>query len=57
MASPKAGTRREAPAGLWLKCDGCGAMLYKSKVEEKLDTCPECGEPITDEFRRKAAAV
>jgi acetyl-CoA carboxylase carboxyl transferase subunit beta len=36
--------RKETPTGLWLKCSGCEAMLYKSKVEEKLDTCPECGE-------------
>jgi len=42
-ARPKSRTK-DTPTGLWLKCDGCSAMLYKSKVEEKLDTCPECGE-------------
>jgi len=36
--------KRETPTGLWTKCEGCAAMLYRSKVEEKLDTCPECGE-------------
>jgi len=41
---PPSRARKESPPGLWLKCDGCAAMLYKSKVEEKLDTCPECGE-------------
>ena len=45
MADPRPRARaKESPTGLWLKCDGCAAMLYKSKVEEKLDTCPECGE-------------
>jgi acetyl-CoA carboxylase carboxyl transferase subunit beta len=36
--------KKEFPTGLWRKCDGCQAMLYRTKVEEKLDTCPECGE-------------
>ena len=53
MASPRAGTRREAPPGLWLKCDGCAAMLYKTKVEEKFDTCPECGEHFRISGRRR----
>ena len=44
MVPAKEGRSRGAPTGLWLKCDGCSAMLYKSKVEEKLDTCPDCGE-------------
>ena len=35
---------KDTPSGLWLKCDGCSAMLYKTRVEEKADTCPECGE-------------
>jgi acetyl-CoA carboxylase carboxyl transferase subunit beta len=35
--------KKDATTGLWLKCAGCEAMLYRSKVEEKLDTCPECG--------------
>ncbi|MCK6479164.1 MAG: acetyl-CoA carboxylase carboxyltransferase subunit beta [Planctomycetaceae bacterium] len=43
MGQSRAG-KRETPTGLWTKCDGCSAMLYRSKVEEKLDTCPECGE-------------
>ena len=43
MGQSRAG-KRETPTGLWTKCEGCSAMLYRSKVEEKLDTCPECGE-------------
>jgi acetyl-CoA carboxylase carboxyl transferase subunit beta len=44
MGLSRAGKRKDPAAGLWLKCDGCSAMLYKTKVEEKLDTCPDCGE-------------
>ena len=46
MALPRETRTRtkDTPTGLWLKCAGCSAMLYKTKVEEKLDTCPECSE-------------
>lgn len=36
--------RKEMPSGLWTRCPKCEAMLYKSKVAEALETCPECGE-------------
>jgi len=34
--------RKEMPEGLWLACPGCGHMLYKKKVAENLNVCPEC---------------
>lgn len=30
------------PAGLWMRCNDCGAMLYRKAVEENLHVCPEC---------------
>jgi acetyl-CoA carboxylase carboxyl transferase subunit beta len=30
------------PEGLWMRCSGCGAMLYRKMVEEALHVCPEC---------------
>jgi acetyl-CoA carboxylase carboxyl transferase subunit beta len=30
------------PAGLWMRCGGCGAMLFKKVVEEAMHVCPEC---------------
>ncbi len=33
----------DVPEGLWLKCPGCGGMLYRKTVEEHLHTCPDCG--------------
>lgn len=44
MGLSRAKDRKDTTTGLWLKCSGCSAMLYRSKVEEKQDTCPECGE-------------
>jgi len=39
----RAGARREIPAGLWTKCKGCGAVVYRTKIKENLNMCPECG--------------
>ena len=30
------------PEGLWLRCPGCAAMIYRRQVEASLNTCPEC---------------
>lgn len=35
--------KREIPAGLWEKCKGCEAVLYKATLEKTLQICPECG--------------
>jgi acetyl-CoA carboxylase carboxyl transferase subunit beta len=31
------------PEGLWVKCDGCDAVLYRAEVERNLEVCPSCG--------------
>jgi len=36
--------RKEVPEGLWMRCTGCEAMIYKKVVEERLNTCPECNK-------------
>lgn len=30
------------PEGLWLRCPGCGAMLFRRQLEAALHVCPEC---------------
>ena len=35
--------KRGVPAGLWLRCDGCGATVFRKQVEQNLNVCPECG--------------
>ncbi len=44
MGLSKAHGRGEVPSGLWQKCPACSKLLYRKKVEERLDCCPECGE-------------
>ncbi len=38
-----AGNKRGVPEGLWAKCPGCGAILYRAEMERNLDVCPKCG--------------
>lgn len=38
-SSPK---KRGVPEGLWLKCPGCNASVYRKEVEGRLNVCPKC---------------
>lgn len=35
--------RRDVPAGLWIRCEGCSAMLFRKQVEQNLQVCTDCG--------------
>ena len=37
------GNKRGVPEGLWAKCPGCAAILYRAEMERNLDVCPKCG--------------
>jgi len=34
--------KKGVPEGLWSKCDGCGAVLYRAELERNLSVCPKC---------------
>jgi len=34
--------KRGVPEGLWLKCPGCDATVFRKQVERLLNICPEC---------------
>jgi acetyl-CoA carboxylase carboxyl transferase subunit beta len=36
-------TKRTVPEGLWVRCEGCDATLYRPELERSLDVCPKCG--------------
>jgi acetyl-CoA carboxylase carboxyl transferase subunit beta len=42
FAGPTKREKRDIPDGLWLKCPDCEEMLYRKKVGENNDVCPEC---------------
>ncbi|MDN3517756.1 acetyl-CoA carboxylase, carboxyltransferase subunit beta [Aquisalimonas lutea] len=33
---------RSVPEGLWTKCPGCSAVLYRPEVERNHEVCPKC---------------
>lgn len=35
--------KRGVPEGLWLRCDGCKATVFRKQVEQQFGVCPECG--------------
>ncbi len=35
-------TRKAMPEGLWVKCESCEAVLYRTDLEKNLHVCPKC---------------
>lgn len=35
-------TKRDTPDHLWIKCRGCGEMLFTREYEDNLSVCPRC---------------
>ncbi|BCL75434.1 acetyl-coenzyme A carboxylase carboxyl transferase subunit beta [Jeongeupia sp. HS-3] len=42
IKSREPGTKSAVPEGLWHKCSACGAVLYRTDLENNLDVCPKC---------------
>jgi acetyl-CoA carboxylase carboxyl transferase subunit beta len=40
---PKQQEKRDVPDGIWVKCGGCGEILYRKEVERNAWTCILCG--------------
>ncbi len=38
------GKEPSVPEGLWIKCDGCGELLYKEDVRQNHYVCYKCGK-------------
>ncbi len=36
-------TKIDIPIGKWVKCEACKEIIYKEKVRENLNICPNCG--------------
>jgi len=34
--------KKSIPEGLWTKCHGCSAVLFRSELERNLEVCPKC---------------
>lgn len=45
--------KKEVPEGLWTKCAGCSAVLYRPELERNLDVCPKCDHHMRIPARRR----
>lgn len=34
--------KRAVPEGLWVRCEGCDATLYRAELERNQEVCPKC---------------
>lgn len=41
-AAPVAGEKSVRTEGLWIKCPGCRAVIWKAELEATLNVCPKC---------------
>ncbi len=50
-------SKGKVPEGLWEKCEGCGAVLYRPELERNLEVCPKCGHHHAIGARKRLAAL
>ncbi|WP_017460421.1 acetyl-CoA carboxylase, carboxyltransferase subunit beta [Dyella ginsengisoli] len=56
QGAPAAG-KGKVPEGVWDKCGGCGAVLYRPELERNLMVCPKCGHHHAIRARARLAAL
>ena len=42
----QAADRRDLPANVWEKCPNCGEILYREKLKENWNVCPQCAHHL-----------
>ena len=55
MAWTRTGKKKDMPGGLWIKCESCGAMLFRKEFEQKQRVCGSCGYHFTLPGRERIA--
>ncbi len=45
--------KRSVPEGIWEKCPGCGAQLYRAELERNLMVCPKCNHHMRLSARQR----
>jgi acetyl-CoA carboxylase carboxyl transferase subunit beta len=54
---PSSDRKSSRMEGLWIKCDGCGEIVYKADVEKNLEVCPKCDEHFPFPVRKRLELV
>jgi acetyl-CoA carboxylase carboxyl transferase subunit beta len=52
----KDNSKGSVPEGLWVKCDSCEAVLYRSDLEDNLHVCPKCSHHLRINARTRLDA-
>ncbi len=47
MAWTRFTKKKDMPGGLWIKCEGCGSMLFRKEFEARHRVCASCGYHFT----------
>lgn len=42
----EAGNKKGIPEGIWTRCNGCQAVLYRAELERNMSVCPKCNHHI-----------
>lgn len=45
--------KKEIPEGIWAKCDGCQAILYRAELDKNIEVCPKCNHHHRLSARRR----
>ncbi|MDB4809835.1 acetyl-CoA carboxylase, carboxyltransferase subunit beta [bacterium] len=56
-SQPTAPKKRGVPEGLWVKCPGCSASIYKKEIEQRLNVCPKCDHHFYVSAKQRIAQV
>jgi acetyl-CoA carboxylase carboxyl transferase subunit beta len=51
------GRKKDIPQGLWIKCKGCGEMIFDRELEANLEVCPKCNYHFPLSARARIAAL
>lgn len=48
---------KRVPEGVWMRCDGCQATLFRMEVERNLHVCPQCDHHFHVPARSRIAQI
>src|SRR6202022_45519 len=49
--------KRVRTEGLWVKCEGCGQIIWKNDLEKNLNVCPKCDKHFRIDARSRLALL
>lgn len=53
LISTDGASKKAVPEGLWDKCPGCSAVLYRVELERNQEVCPKCGHHLRIQARKR----